>query len=298
MDPVTMAFTIQQKKGDPDNPDGRITVYAAVDSDPAELASVKHSFASMVHNGFLVAQGNFRDQSSFRDFLQSELGISLEQGFEEGLSQLIERMDGLESTLDPQKLKERLENMNDLDDFIPTPAKIVPFHSEEEICSQEGDVFFAGHFRNIGNAVLVVQALPMLYQAHYREYEGRHIRSEIESLITQIEHSDSPRTERPRAAASTEDTLLTRFIPAMIYARKEPHAFTVAVQEFRLFMKKYRFQEDVETVITMISGPGELSDRENRLLELYANKIACVQREDFSRAQEVSREILRLQGKT
>jgi hypothetical protein len=296
-----MAFNIVQKKGDPQNPDGRITVYAAIDIDPADLASVKHSFASMVHNGFLVAQGNFKDQYNFRDFLKSELGISLEQGFEEGLSQLIERMDGIESTLDPQKLKERLENMNDLEDFIPTPAKIVPFHSETEICGQEGDVFFTGTFKNIGNAVLAVQALPMLYQAHYREHEGRHIRSEIESLISQIEHSDAPRTVAPappKPKASTEETLLKEYIPKMIYSKKEPHAFETAAAEFRLFLKKYRFQEDIETIVATISGIGELTEKENRLLELYARKIACVEKEDFTLAEEVNREIQRLRGKT
>ncbi|MBN2188607.1 MAG: hypothetical protein JW699_04070 [Chitinispirillaceae bacterium] len=296
-----MAFNIQQKKGDPENPDGRITVYAAIDIDPADLAAVKHSFASMVHNGFLVAQGNFKDQYNFRDFLQSELGISLEQGFEEGLSQLIERMDGLESTLDPQKLKERLENMNDLEDFIPTPAKIVPFHSEAEICAQEGDVFFTGTFKNIGNAVLAVQALPMLYQAHYRECEGRHIRNEIESILSQIERSDAPRVpappDMPKRTASTEETLLKEYIPRMIYSKKEPHAFETAAGEFRLFMKKYRFQEDIETVVAIISGSRGLTEKENRLLELYAKKIACVEKEDFALAEDVSREILRLRGK-
>jgi hypothetical protein len=292
-----MAFNIQQKKGDPQNPDGRITVYAAVALDPAELATVKHSFASMVHNGFLVAQGNFKDQYNFRDFLQSELGISPGHGFEEGFAELIERMDGLESTLDPQKLKERLENMNDLDDFIPTPAKIVPFHSEEEICSQEGDVFFMGTFQNIGNAVLAVQALPMLYQAYYREHEGRHTRSEIESIISQIEHSDSPRPERSKpivSKASTEETLLRDFIPKMIYSKKDAPAFEAAAKEFRSFLKKYRFQEDVTMVISIISGPGELAEKGNRLLELYAKKIACIEKEDFKTAEDVNREIQRL----
>jgi hypothetical protein len=153
-----MDFDLQQKKGDPGVLDGRITVYAVIDSDPGELLSAKHAFASMVNNGFLVSQGNFKDQYNFKDFLKSELGISLEEGLEEGLTQLLDRMEGLESTLDPQKLKERLESMDDLNDFIPTPAKIVPFHSEQEIVSQEGDVFFAGAFKNIGNAVLAKAA--------------------------------------------------------------------------------------------------------------------------------------------
>jgi hypothetical protein len=296
-----MVFNIQQKKGDPQNLDGRITVYAVIAIDPEDLSTIKHSFASMVHNGFLVAQGNFKDQYNFRDFLQSELGISLEDGFEEGLTQLIERMDGLESTLDPQKLKNRLENMNDLEDFIPTPAKIVPFHSEEEICAQEGDVFFVGTFKNVANAVLSVQALPMLYQAEYREHEVGRIRNEIESIITQIERSDTPRGKAspapPKLKASIEETLLKELIPNMLYSKKEPHAFETAAKEFRSFMKKYRFQEDIETVVSLISGSAELKEKENRLLELYAKKIACVEKEDFQMAEDVSREILRLRGK-
>jgi hypothetical protein len=40
-----------------------------------------------------------------------------------------------------------------------------------------------------------------------------------------------------------------------------------------------------------------LTENENRLLELYAKKIACVEKEDFNLAEEVSREIQRLCGK-
>jgi hypothetical protein len=294
-----MAFNIQQKKGDPQNLDGRITVYARIDIGPEELLTIKHSFASMVHNGFLVAQGNFKDQYNFRDFLKSELGISLEDGFEEGLGQLIERMDGIESTLDPQKLKDRLENMSDLEDFIPTPAKIVPFHSEEEILAQEGDVFFAGTFRNIGNAVLSVQALPMFYQALYREHEVGRIRGEIESIIDQIERNDPAPSAgtrgAPKAKETAEGSLLKEFIPNMLYYRKEPHAFETAAKEFRSFMKKYRFQEDVATIISLIGSSGELSEKNEKLLELYAKKITCVEKEDFQGAEEVSRKIRRLQ---
>lgn len=298
-----MAFNIQQKKGDPQNLDGRVTVFARIAIDPEDLVTVKHSFASMVHNGLLAAQGNFKDQYNFRDFLKSELGISLEEGFEEGLTQMIERMDGLESTLDPQKLKERLENMNDLEDFIPTPAKIVPFHSEEEICSQEGDVFFAGTFKTVSNAVLAVQALPMLYQAHYREQESGRIRSEIESIISQIERSDTPREAAAGAvhkvtpAATTKESLLKEFIPNMLYSRKDPHAFDAAAGEFHAFMKKYRFQEDVDAMVAIIRGTKDLTEKENRLLELYAEKIACVEKEDFKEAEAANREIQRLRDK-
>ena len=289
-----MALNILQKKGDPQVLDGRITVYAIIDVDPEDLLTMKHSFASMVHNGLLVAQGNFKDQYNFRDFLKSELGISMEEGLEEGLTELIDRMEGLESTLDPQKLKDRLENMDDLEDFIPTPAKIVPFHSEEDILGQEGDVFFAGRFKNIGNAVLCVQALPMLYQARFREQEAGRIRGEIESIISQIERPDS--TEGAKPKGSTEEALLRKYIPNMIYNRKEPRDFDAAVQEFRSFMKGYRFTEDVDAIVSLISGSRDLTEKENTLLELFAKKISCVEREDFNKAEEISREIQRVRG--
>lgn len=285
-------LNVMQKKGDESALDGRITVYAVVDIDPEDLLSVKHSFASMVHNGFLVAQGNFRDQYNFRDFLKSEMGISLDDGLGEGLSQLIERMDGLESTLDPQKLKERLENMDEIEDFIPTPAKIVPFHSEEEILGQEGDVFFVGKFRNIGSAVLSVQALPMLYQARYREHEAGRIKSEIESIISQIEGNAS----QQGAPVTTEDALLKEIFPNMLYHRGDPKAFKAAEDEFRGFMKQYRFREDVDAIVTLIGGTRDLTEKENRLLELYAKKIVCVKNENFSAAEDANREIQRLRG--
>lgn len=288
-------LNVVQKKGDAEtgNLDGRITVYALVDIDSAELMSMKHSFASMVHNGFLVAQGNFRDQYNFRDFLKSEMGISLDDGLGEGLSQLIERMDGLESTLDPQKLKDRLENMDDIEDFIPTPAKIVPFHSEEEILAQEGDVFFVGTFRNVGSAVLAVQALPMLYQARYREHEAGRIKSEIESIISQIEGNVAAPSKQN---VSTEDTLLKDLIPNMLYSRKDPRAFKAAESEFREFMKGYRYREDVDAIVALTAGKGDMAEKANKLLELYAKKIVCVKNEDFSGAEGTNREIQQLQG--
>lgn len=291
-------FAVEQKKGLPLSLDGRITVYAAIDADPDELSSAKHSFAAMVHNGLLVSQGNFKDQYNFRDFLKSEFGISLDEGLEEGLTQLLERVDGIESTLDPAKLKERLESMDDLNDFIPTPAKIVPFHSEEEILDQEGDVFFAGTFRHIGNAVLSVQALPMLYQARYREQELVRVRNEIESLLTQIERNDSGVSGRPAAPVlSTQDHLLKEYIPQLLYSRREPHAFEKAADEFRAAMRQYRYHEDIESIIAVIAGSGELTEKDNRLLELYAKKIACVEKEDFASLDAINRDIGRLRGK-
>jgi hypothetical protein len=165
----------------------------------------------------------------------------------------------------------------------------------------EGDVFFAGTFKTIGNAVLAVQALPMLYQARYREQEAGRIKNEIESLISQIERSDTaapaPVAARPSPKLSTEDRLLREVIPNLLYHRRDPAEFKRTADEFRAAMKKYRFREDIDAIIALIAGPPEPADKENRLLELYARKIASVEKEDFSAVDTITREIARLRGR-
>jgi hypothetical protein len=290
-----MILNIEQKKGDQNQLDGRITVYAIIETDTADILNMKHPIASMVHNGLLVAQGNFKEQSSLKDFLKSEMGISLDEDLGEGLAQLLEKMNGLESALDPQKLKEHLESMGE--EFIPTPAKIVPFHSSEEILMQEGDIFFIGTFKNVGNAVLGVNALPILYQARYREQEANKIRNEIELLISQIERNDSTVTASVMTpGVDVEQKLLKEFIPNMLYCLKEPAQFKQAEDLFRNFMKGYRFKEDVDTIVTLIGSKEQLSPQDYRLLELYAKKIAAVKKEDFSAAEVYSKEIQSLLG--
>jgi hypothetical protein len=290
-----MILNIEQKKGDQNQLDGRITVYAIIETDTADILNIKHPIASMVHNGLLVAQGNFKEQSSLKDFLKSEMGISLDEDLGEGLAQLLEKMNGLESALDPQKLKEHLESMGE--EFIPTPAKIVPFHSSEEILMQEGDIFFIGTFKNVGNAVLGVNALPILYQARYREQEANKIRNEIELLISQIERNDSTVTASVMTpGVDVEQKLLKEFIPNMLYCLKEPAQFKQAEDLFRNFMKGYRFKEDVDTIVTLIGSKEQLSPQDYRLLELYAKKIAAVKKEDFSAAEVYSKEIQSLLG--
>ncbi|NLE01258.1 MAG: hypothetical protein GX640_15435 [Fibrobacter sp.] len=287
-----MILNIEQKKGDPSHLDGRITVYAWIDIDPSELISMKHPIASMVHNGYIVAQGNFKEQSSLKDFLKSEMGISFGENLDEGLAQLLDKMNGLESALDPQKLKDRLENMSDFEEFIPTPAKVVPFHSESEILAQEGDVFFIGAYKNIGNAVLGVNALPILYQARFREQEISKVRNEIEMLISQIERSES--INNVANTENVEEKLLKEFIPNLLYSRKEPHMFEEAQGQFCRFMSGYRFKEDIDAIISILGGNEELTSKQYKLLELYAKKIAAVKKEDFSAAEAYNKEIQQL----
>ncbi|MDR2578772.1 MAG: hypothetical protein LBC70_08215 [Chitinispirillales bacterium] len=292
---------MEKKKGDPERLDGQVTVYAKIEMEPEDFITMKHPVASMVHGGLIAVQGNYREQTSLRDFLRNEMGISLDgDGVDDELQEMIEGLDGLEAALDPQKLRDRLENMADIEEFIPTPAKVVPFYSEREILSQPGDVYYAGSYKGIGNAVLGINAVPIIYQALFREQQMRSLHCEIESLISQIEIGGEPAGPTHTVtslAINPEELLLKEYIPSMLYQRVDPSGFVAAQKQFRAFMRGYRFNDDVEAIISLISKDGTPEVAEYRLLELYAKKIAFVQAEDFSGAEIVRREIDQLKGK-
>ncbi len=281
-------LNIEQKKGAADYIDGRLTVYASIDIDPSEAISANHPIASMVHNGLLVAQGNYKEQSSLKDFLMSEMGESLEEGLEE----FIDKLEGLESALDPQKLKDKMKNLDELKDFIPTPAKIVPFHSEQEILEQEGDIFFVGRFKNMANANLSINSFPIIYQARYREQEIDMIRSEIDQLISQIESSDElPRENYSSPELNIEEKILKEYIPMLLYSRKDEKNFKNTVKKFKQFLSGYKFPADVEKIVSVFAHAGELTPSHYTLLELYAKKISEVCKENFSAVDSLSKEI-------
>lgn len=286
-----MLLGIDQKKGTPNRLDGRLTVYAVIDIDPSELISMKHPIASMVHNGLLVAQGNYKEQNNLKDFLKSEMGISLEEGLED----FLDKLGGLESALDPEKLKEKMENIDELEDFIPTPAKIVSFPSVEDIMSQEGDVYYVGMFKNVGNAILSVNSLPILYQAQFREQEIMKVKNEIEQLIAQIEKNEPLRKPFSAPNENVEERIMKEFIPNMLYCRKEKKVFEAAEKQFREYLGGYKYGEDVDSIVSIIAGDHELTSRLFKLLELLTKKIARVREENFAEAEKLQKEIKDLQ---
>jgi len=293
-------LNVEKKKGDPERLDGRVIVYAKIEMDTAELITMKHPVAAMIHGGLLAVQGNYREQNSLADFLKNEMGISLEEDSAENeLKDMLEDMDGLEAALDPQKLREWLENMgDDAGQFIPTPAKVVPFHSETEILEQPGDIYYAGSFKGIGNAMLGINGIPIIYQAVFREQQMQLLHSEIESLISQVEWNE-PAGEGDTITTpgiNPEEALLKEYIPSMLYQRVDPAAFESARKQFRTFMRGYRFNDDVEAVLSLISKDKEPGAMEYKLLELYAKKISMVQMEDFAAVDVVHKEIEALRG--
>lgn len=288
---------IEQKKGRQDYLEGRLTAYVRVTMEPSEIIAANNPISSMIHNGILAVQGNYKDQSSLKDFLQSEFGQSLD----EGLDEFIGKLDGLEGALDPQKLKDKLKNLDEFKDFIPTPAKLVPFHNESEILEQDGDIFYLGTFKNSANANLSVSSFAIFYQARYREQEVDQIRDEIDQLITQIE-TVPPREERKTDAVypktkgvSIEETLLGQTIPALLYSKKEDHIFAGEVQKLNEFLKEYQFPEDIARIVSIIQSTDSLQKDHYKLLELYAKKIDSVSRENFDAIDALMREIVAIE---
>jgi hypothetical protein len=282
-----MLQVIEQKKGDQNHLTGVLTAYGILDIDPSELMSMKHPIASTIYNNLLVAQGNYREQNNLRDFLKSEMNISLEEGLED----FLEKLGGLESALDSQKLREKIENFDELEEFIPTPAKIVPFHSEHDILNEEGDIFFVGRFKNIGNAILSVNSFPILYQARFREQEIDKVRNEIEQLISQIDKLGPPEASFSTPGVNVEEKIMKEFIPNMLYCRKDPKVFSAAEKQFKLFMRGYKFKEDVEAIVSIILNQSELTTKYFKLLELYARKIFEVHNENYNEVEKLRHEI-------
>lgn len=280
---------IEQKKGDADKLNGKLTVYAIVEPDQSSSGLSQHPITSMINNNLLVAQGNYKEQSSLKDFLLSEIGGD----FEEGLEEFIGKLDGLEGALDPEKLKERMKHFDDMKEYIPTPAKIVPFHSEHEILQEDGDIFFVGYFKNPANANLSVNSLPIMYQARYREQEIVMVQNEIDNLISQIETGVSMEAVPHYSDENVDisEKLLKVYIPELLYSRRDEKSLEDSIQRFREFMEGYRFSDDVDRIVMMIKSNSELTKEHYSLLECFAKKIDRVRVEDFKEVEVVQKKI-------
>jgi hypothetical protein len=81
----------------------------------------------------------------------------------------------------------------------------------------------------------------------------------------------------------------------MLYCRREPRGFEAAEKHFRTFMTGYHDPADVDAVVRVIALPTSLTKRHFRLLELYAKKIAAVQRREEAEAGRLGRSIEELE---
>ena len=300
---------IEQKKGGPDRLAGKLIAYVRLlDSDlGARMGEESSPIAGMVRNGLLAVQGNYIGQRNIRDFFRDEFGISLEKGIQEVIDQARET-GGLEGALDPDAVKERLESMKNAD-FIPIPAKVAFFNSEEEILATEADVYFLGDFEVLSHAHLCVNSFPILYQACFREQEHREVADEINALLGNIENpgqgASTKATEtasRDRAGDATQngDTptlqtfsgdvkafLLKELIPRMIYSLSDKEEYQGAVDQFRNFMGDFAYPEDMQAIIRLIESTPNHDAATLRKLELLVAKVEALQREDFESLEKI-----------
>jgi hypothetical protein len=291
---------VEIKKGDPLHLRGKLIAYVHVQgredaSSPSGEGDNASPLEALVRNGVLAVQANYVDQRNIRDFFKKEFGISLEKGIEEVIEQARET-GGLEGALDPEAVKERLESMKNAD-FIPIPAKVAFFSSDEEMLAQDADVYYLGSFTVLSHAHLCVNAFPILYQAYYREQEQREVEVEISALLRTVD-------TKPKKLGSEEaeegtdagwkDHLLKSLIPRMIYTRgkAEGHAeHEKAVTEFRTFMEEFGFPEDAEAIVALIEDSSEFDAAALRKLELLVAKVEALQREDYERLEAIKREL-------
>jgi hypothetical protein len=297
---LSKALLFELKKGDPNHLRGKLITYVRVLDHNSSTALAPEGEASsplenLVRNGILAVQANYVEQRNIRDFFRKEFGISLEKGIEEVIEQARDT-GGLEGALDPEAVKERLESMKNAD-FIPIPAKVAFFSSDEEMLAQDADIYYLGEFTVLSHAHLCVNAFPILYQAYYREQEHREIEAEISSLLKTIE--GKPKAEFLESAFDREkgdwkEYLLKSLIPRMIYARggvgeKEEHEKTE--KEFRSFMEEFGFPEDTDAILSVIENSKDFGPLALKKLELLVAKIEALQQEDYEKLESIKREL-------
>lgn len=306
---------IECRKGDPDRLRGKLVAYVRIQGPktsegpsagghyaPSEGEGFEgdrgggaNPLSSMVRNGILAVQANFINQRTIRDFFREEFGISLEKGIQEVIDQARDT-GGLEGALDPEAVKDRLESMKNAD-FIPIPAKIAFFSSEEEMLAGDADVYFLGTFAVLSHAHLCVNSFPIIYQAFFREQEHRAVESEIAALLGTIE---DPRAEARRKdgeatiqsyTGDLKAFLLTDLIPKMIYSLGDRSEYARALGQFRAFMGDFGYPEDMEEIVTLIESTPGHDARNLRKLELLVAKLEALQKEDYERLEEIRKEL-------
>ncbi|ERP39108.1 hypothetical protein [Chitinivibrio alkaliphilus] len=288
-------FNILQKKGDPHNMAGLLTVYARLENSEELPHSEENRIENIIQNGLLVAQGNYRDQNSLRDFLRQEFGGGGDD--EEGMHKFIESLGGIEGALDPDKFRDKLKELESMEDYIPTPAKMVAFSSEEEILHEEGDIYYLGVFNNTANANLAVNAITILYQAKYREAQIVNVRGEIDSMISQLETGGAYKTVQiaPEESGDVKGVLLRKFIPELIHSRENDSLRTDVEEDVRRFLSWYEYPEDVATIFALTRTPS-MGEDENQYLSLLVEKVDALGREDFDRAAMIMSKIRDVRG--
>lgn len=274
-------------QGDPAKLDGRLVVIAKLDPP----VSPNHPGSAMIHGNLLSVQGNYRDQKTMADFFRTEFGLSMERGIEEMIDQARES-GGLEGALDPEQVRERLRSMGD-SEFLPIPAKIVRIESLEAAAHLPGDVIFLGTFAEFQYAHMAVNALPILYQARYREQEQIAMHLELERMLERLAMPDLA-TSEPNLLTyegDAENHLLRELLPGMFYASESSPEAVSAETRFRQFMAPHMYPQDVETMVSLVPSVRHGLHEALRHLELLVRKAVALQRENWKQLEILRKDL-------
>lgn len=292
---------IECRKGSHEHLKGKLVAYVRIEGGGSEEpgrfggregegAEAPNPLSSMVRNGILAVQANFVSQRNIRDFFRDEFGISLEKGIQEVIEQARDT-GGLEGALDPEAVKERLESMKNAD-FIPIPAKIAFFSSEEEMLAGDSDVYYLGSFTILSHAHLCVNSFPIIYQAYFREQEHKAVEKEIAALLGNIE--DPRRKDEVTIQNYSGDVkafLLTDLIPKMIYSLADKTEYGRALGAFKTFMGDFGYPEDIQEIVTLIESTPSHDAKNLKRLELLVAKIEALQKEDYEKLEEIRNQL-------
>ena len=283
-------LSVEQKKGDPRHLRGHLIAYVRIEGTFESRAPDAEAspLEALVRDGILAVQANYVDQRNIRDFFKKEFGISLEKGIQEVIEQAKDN-GGLEGALDPEAVKERLDSMKNAD-FIPIPAKVAYFADEDDMMSQDADIYYLGSFTVLSHAHLCVNSFPILYQAYYREQEHRTVEKEISQLLETIENPE-PTPLLPEPEGGWKHHLLTALIPRMIYTRGSGEDHEKAIGEFQAFMEEFGFPEDTEAVLSLIESAENFDAPTLRKLELLVSKVEALQQEDYEKLESIRKEL-------
>lgn len=296
---------IEQKKGDSDVLCGRLIAYAKI-LPSAEPEPEPKPFQDMARNGLLVIEGDFRDTgTTLKQYLQKELGKDVDKNIAGFLEKLREETGDLPEGLDPDSIRERMNELTNME-VIPIPARIIICETEEEILSFDGDIFYVGEFQGVGQAHFCLTSLPMFYQAKYREQEKMNEQRYLNELLSQINTQSAVDTAELDGSAelfpegsslnsftgNLRDLLDGRVFPFFLALETEAD-FEQNWAAFETFMEPYPNKNDLkmlhETFLKLRSDQANLLER--KCLELIGNKISATFHEDFRKIPGIVTEL-------
>lgn len=299
---------IEQKKGDPDKLCGKMVAYAKIIPSAANSQdSGPFPFSSMVRHGILAVRGEFDKNSNIKNFMQSEMGSSVDKGISNILERIKESGGELPEDLDIEAFKDRLDELSHME-IIPIPAKIMFYESESEIMQENADIYYIGEFTGMNQAHLCITSLPLLYQAKYREQRNAEEQEYINEILSQIE-SDGLITSKSEDGeflpgkgnlltfvGNLQELLERQVIPYLLYQADNGEQFLSGLNRFQEFMSPYKNPEDIQKISDSIRKlrTNENDSLERKRLELLCRKVSAVYHEKFEQIPEIQQSLSEL----